>query len=157
MMLFLSHLSPRNDMERAHMVFVAIFAFAGAAYAGMTDPSTPSCAACVERVAAVDSTTQKSAAQARTRVGLAVSVLPPEQRKALGIEFGLRVEAVDPATDITGKINAGDVVVAVNDDKFATVDQFNALVARHKPGDTVALLVLRGADRLYIPVKVLAK
>ena len=112
-----------------------------------------------EHVAAAAAGAPKSLAeeQSRTRLGLTVSVLPPAQRKALGVEFGVRIEAVDPAADITGKVNRGDVIVAVNDEKFSSLGELDKLVARHKPGSTVALLVRRGDERLYVPVKVLGK
>ena len=48
-----------------------------------------------------------------TQLGLAFSVLPPAERKALGVGFGLVVGRVDPTAD-AGPIQRGDVITAIN-------------------------------------------
>jgi serine protease Do len=145
------------------MIVVRITLIAGSLIATLacaqTAPPSGAAQGSASAVAAVDGEAKKAATaeQSRTRVGLTVSALPLAQSKALGVEFGLRVETVDPAADITGKVNPGDVIVALNDEKFSSIAEFDALVARHKAGTTVALLVLRGTERVYVPVKVLGK
>ncbi|MBV8030317.1 MAG: DegQ family serine endoprotease [Betaproteobacteria bacterium] len=89
---------------------------------------------------------------ASNELGLAVSELPPEARKQLGVDYGLVVE------DVTGSsqsaIQPGDVIVAVGSEHFHSIDEFRNLVARHKKGESVALLVRRGDASLYVPVPV---
>jgi serine protease Do len=94
-----------------------------------------------------------AAAPKADRLGLSVHVLPAEQRRALGIKFGLVVETIDPAARAP-QLNPGDVIVGINNTEFASLEQFNAIVAQQKPGTSVALLVRRGDAALYIPVKV---
>lgn len=94
-----------------------------------------------------------AAPQKSNRLGLTVSVLPPAQRKALGVKFGLVVEAVEPAADV-GQIRRGDVIAAINNVEFSSVEQFNEIVDKQKPGGNVALLVKRGDASLFIAADV---
>jgi serine protease Do len=88
-----------------------------------------------------------------SNMGLAVRELAPEERKALGVDYGLVV------TDVADKLAAspirpGDVIVAVNQNRFKSLEEFNRLIASQKAGAQVALLVRRGQGALYIPVEV---
>jgi serine protease Do len=94
-----------------------------------------------------------AAAPKANRLGLGVRILPPEQRKALGVAFGLVVETIDPAARAP-QLNPGDVIVGLNNTEFESLEHFNEIVAKQKPGTSVALLVRRGDATLYIPVKV---
>ena len=85
-------------------------------------------------------------------LGLVVSELPPPARKALGVEYGLVVEAVEGAADTP--VRRGDIILGVNQEKLTSLEQFNRLLAQQKAGGAVALLVRRGDDLLYVPMKV---
>jgi serine protease Do len=91
--------------------------------------------------------------EARNRLGLAVSELPPAQRKSLGVKFGVVVEAVQGLAEKT-QIRRGDVISAVNNTDLSSIQQFNDIVTRQKPGSSVALLVHRGDSSLYIPIEI---
>jgi serine protease Do len=92
---------------------------------------------------------------AANALGLAVSELPPEGRKALGVDYGLVVEDVAPnGAAARSPLQRGDVIVAVGQEKFSSVEEFTKLVDRHKKGDSVALLVRRGEGALYVPLEV---
>ena len=94
----------------------------------------------------------KPAAEA---LGLAVSELPPEGRKALGVDYGLVVQEVSPnGAAARSPLQPGDVIVAVGQDRFKSIEEFKKLVERHKKGDSVALLVRRGEGALYVPLEV---
>ena len=87
------------------------------------------------------------------RLGLAVRELPAEDRKALGVEFGLVVlEVARPNAGMP--IMPGDVIVAVNQKPFKSLEEFNKLIADAPKGQTLALLVRRGEGALYVPVEV---
>jgi len=90
-------------------------------------------------------------AQASNRLGLTVRELAPEQRKALGIGYGLLVEGV---AGQAGQIQRGDIIIAVNNVYFRTIDEFNKIVQQQPPGGIVALLVRRGDAALYIPIRI---
>jgi serine protease Do len=86
-------------------------------------------------------------------LGLIVSELPPAQRKALGVEYGLVVEDVQGAAAET-PIRRGDIIIGVNQERLTSLEQFNQTLSQQKPGSSVALLVRRGDDVLYVPIKI---
>jgi serine protease Do len=84
------------------------------------------------------------------RLGIIVSVLPPSERKALGVDFGLVVQGVQkPGVPL----RPGDVIVAVNRSRFGSLEEFRKLIAEQQ-GETVALLVRRAEGTVYVPVDV---
>jgi serine protease Do len=85
------------------------------------------------------------------RLGLVVSELPPAQRRALGIEYGLVVESAEASRT---PLRPGDVIVGVGRESFKSLEDFNRLIGEQKQGDTVALLVRRGEATVYVPVEV---
>jgi serine protease Do len=89
--------------------------------------------------------------EAHNRLGLALRELPAADRKALGIDYGLVV--VDVA-NAAGPIMPGDVIVAVNQEQFKSLEEFNRLLAQAKKGESVALLVRRGEAAVYVPLVV---
>jgi serine protease Do len=91
--------------------------------------------------------------QAGNNLGLAVSELPPEGRKALGVDYGLVVEDISGAPAGNSGIQPGDVIVAVGQQRFGSLDEFNKLIAQRKKGESVPLLVRRGESALYVPVQ----
>jgi serine protease Do len=86
-----------------------------------------------------------------SRAGLVLSELTPQLRERLKIDHGLLVrKAAGPAQ--RAGIEPGDVILAVNDIPVTTLSAFEQQLAR-SPGGTVALLVKRGAETLYLPLK----
>jgi serine protease Do len=74
------------------------------------------------------------------KLGLAVTEVSPEQRKALKLQGGVAVEAVDgPA--LGAGIQPGDVILRVNNVDIKDVRGFNEAVAKLDPKKPVALLV----------------
>jgi serine protease Do len=86
------------------------------------------------------------------RLGLTVRELAPPQRKSLGIEYGLIVEGVNPGPNM--QVQRGDIIIAVNNIYFKSLEEFNRVVQKQAPGSVIALLVRRGDAALYIPVRV---
>jgi serine protease Do len=89
--------------------------------------------------------------QKANRLGLVVSELPSAQRRALGVDYALVVEAADSARS---PLRPGDVIVGVGRETFKSVEDFERLLETLKQGDTVALLVRRGEATVYVPVEV---
>ena len=84
------------------------------------------------------------------RAGLALAELPARQLERLRIDHGLAVRAVSgPA--VRAGLQEGDVVLAINNVPTVTVAAFEQQLAR--AGATVALLIKRGPDTLYLPLK----
>lgn len=88
-----------------------------------------------------------------SRGGLAVSELTADQRRELGIDHGLLVEEVAGDAARAG-VRVGDLILAVNNGKVATVEAFRKAIAAVPKGKSAALLVRRGEGSLYIPLKI---
>lgn len=88
-----------------------------------------------------------------SRGGLALSELTADQRRELGIAHGLLVEEVTGDAARAG-IRVGDVILAVNNGKVATVEAFRKAIATVPKGKSAAILVRRGEGSLYIPLKI---
>ena len=87
------------------------------------------------------------------RQGLSVVDLTPEQRAQLRIAGGVLVEDAQGNAARAG-IRRGDVIVAVNNIEIKTAEQFNALIAQVERGRNVALLVRRGENSIYVPLRI---
>ncbi|MCX7628156.1 MAG: DegQ family serine endoprotease [Methylophilaceae bacterium] len=87
------------------------------------------------------------------RLGLQLRELTPQQKKKLGGKSGVLVVDVQGNAAQAG-IRRGDVILAVNNTEVTGIEQFNKLVDAVGAGKTVALLVQRGENTLYVPVKV---
>ncbi|HYN11901.1 MAG TPA: DegQ family serine endoprotease [Burkholderiales bacterium] len=92
-------------------------------------------------------------AKETNRLGLAVRELPAAERKTLGVDYGVLVTDVSRSAE-GSPIQPGDVIIAVNQSKFASLEEFDKLIAAREKGETVALLVRRGEGALYVTVPV---
>ena len=88
-----------------------------------------------------------------SRGGLVLSELSAEQRRALDIEQGVLVEDATGDAARSG-IRTGDVILAVNNIKIASVAGFRKAMAAVPVGKSVAILIRRGEGSLYIPLKI---
>jgi len=86
---------------------------------------------------------------AHSKLGLALRTLTPEEARQIGGKGGLVVENATGAAARAG-IRRGDVVLSVNGEPVANVEQLRALVA--KASKRVALLIQRGDAKLFVPV-----
>jgi serine protease Do len=93
------------------------------------------------------------AQKSSNRLGLVVRELAPTQRKGLGIEYGVVVESIANPSPGT-QVQRGDIIIAVNNVYFKSIEEFNRIVQQQPAGSIVALLVRRGDAALYIPVRV---
>jgi serine protease Do len=85
------------------------------------------------------------------RLGLALRPLEPVERRQSGIGQGLLIEDVGGAA-AAADIQPGDVLLAVNGKPVTSVEQVRDLVG--KASKSVALLIQRGNDRIFIPVRI---
>lgn len=84
------------------------------------------------------------------RLGLALRPLSPQEQQAVGAP-GLVVQQAAGAAARAG-IEPGDVILSLNGVPASSVEQVRAEVARAK--GTVALLVQRGRDKIFVPVRI---
>ncbi|MDB5874024.1 MAG: protease Do, partial [Ramlibacter sp.] len=101
-----------------------------------------------EKVAKDDSGPQ---AAAGGKLGLALRPLQPEEKRQSGISDGLVVQEVSGAAARAG-LEAGDVILAVNGAPVKSIEQVRAAVA--KSDKSVALLIQRGEDKIFVPVRI---
>jgi serine protease Do len=65
------------------------------------------------------------------------------------VHGGLLVEDVNGPAAVAG-IQSGDVILSLNGNAVTSVEQLRSLVG--KAGKSVALLVERGDDKIFVPV-----
>jgi len=98
-----------------------------------------------------DASADDSGAQAgHGRLGLALRGLTPQEQQAVGAPGLLVQQAAGPAA--RAGIQAGDVILSINGVPASSVDQVRTEVKRAK--GTVALLVQRGDDKIFVPVRI---
>lgn len=92
-----------------------------------------------------------ASADQKGRLGLALRPLQPGERSEAKVAGGLLVEQVSGAAARAG-VQPGDVIVSVNGQPVQSVDQVKSIVA--KADKSVALLVQRGDEQVFVPVRV---
>jgi len=93
----------------------------------------------------------------RAKLGVHIDRVSKETMKALGLKNtkGALVRQVEAgsAADKAG-IQAGDVIIGLDGEAIKRVHDLPIRVARHKPGDTVRVEIVRNGKRRVIPVTV---
>jgi serine protease Do len=87
------------------------------------------------------------------KIGLTLKELTPQQKKRLNGKNGLLVVESLGAAAQAG-IRRGDVVLGINNSEAQSVDWFNKQINAIAAGKTIAILVFRGENTLYVPIKV---
>jgi serine protease Do len=90
------------------------------------------------------------AAPGQGRLGLALRPLQPGEQREAGVEGGLLIEQASGPAARAG-VQGGDVLLAVNGTPARDVAQVRSVVT--KAGKSVALLVMRDGERIFVPVR----
>ena len=85
------------------------------------------------------------------RLGLALRPLERGEARQAGVSGGLLVEDASGAAARAG-VESGDVLLAVNGAPVSSIEQVRSVVARS--GKSVALLIQRGEDKIFVPVHI---
>jgi len=85
------------------------------------------------------------------KLGLALRPLDPMEKRQSGIPSGLLIEDAGGAAQMAG-VQPGDVLLSVNGKPVSSVAQVRDVVG--KSSKSVALLIQRGDDRIFIPVRI---
>ncbi|MDP2256458.1 MAG: DegQ family serine endoprotease [Polaromonas sp.] len=91
----------------------------------------------------------KKDAPGQGRLGLALRPLQPDERQEAGIDSGLVVQQASGPAALAG-VQAGDVLLSINGIPVKNIDQVRATVAKSQK--SVALLILRGDSKIFVPV-----
>jgi serine protease Do len=86
-----------------------------------------------------------------SRLGLSLRPLEPVERRQSGIASGLVIEDANGAAANAG-VQAGDVLLSINGRAVTSVQQVRDAVG--KSTKSVALLIQRGSDKIFIPVRI---
>jgi serine protease Do len=87
------------------------------------------------------------------RIGLLLKEATPQQRKKLNGKNALLVIDAQGAVAQAG-VRRGDMILGLNNTEVQSLEQFNKQLASFAAGKTIALLVLRGENTLYVPIKI---
>jgi serine protease Do len=85
------------------------------------------------------------------KLGLALRPLDPMERRQSGIATGLLIEDAGGPAQVAG-IQPGDVLLSVNGKPVNSVEQVRDVVG--KSSKSVALLIQRGDEKIFIPVRI---
>ena len=86
-----------------------------------------------------------------SRLGLSLRALDPNERRQSGIMSGLVIEDAGGAAASAG-VQPGDVLLSVNGRAVNSVGEVRDVVG--KSSKSVALLIQRGGDKIFIPVRI---
>jgi serine protease Do len=86
-----------------------------------------------------------------SKLGLALRPLAPVEKRESGLTGGLVVEDADGPAANAG-VQPGDVLLSINGRAVGSIDQVRDAVG--KSSKSVALLIQRGSDKIFIPVRI---
>jgi serine protease Do len=89
-----------------------------------------------------------------SRLGMTLAEPTAQQREQLNIAGGILVEEVAQGPAARAGIRKGDVILAINNQDIKSLEQFGQMVGQFEKGRIVALLVRRGGNALYIPLRI---
>ncbi|NRR33779.1 DegQ family serine endoprotease [Oxalobacteraceae bacterium] len=115
---------------------------------GKTEQLTATLANASDKVASAER--GDSTASAKLKLGLALRPLDAAEKRQSGITSGLLIEDAGGAAASAG-VQPGDVLLSVNGRPVNSVEQVREVVA--KSDKSVALLIQRGDDKIFIPVR----
>jgi len=102
-----------------------------------------------EKVAKAEPREQSAAGGGK--LGLALRPLQDAEKRQSGIKEGLLVEDVSGAAARAG-VEPGDVVLSINGTPAKTVEQARSAISKSEK--SVALLIQRGEDKIFVPVRI---
>lgn len=86
------------------------------------------------------------------KLGLALRPLQPQEKRQAGVDSGLLIEdAAGPSAQ--AGVQAGDVLLAINGTPAQSLEQVREVVAK-ATNKSVALLIQRGDDKIFVPVRI---
>lgn len=89
-------------------------------------------------------------ATGKGQLGLSLRPLDPDERREVGVKEGLVIEQARGPAAAAG-VQPGDVLLAINGAPAKDIEQVRAAMA--KAGKSVALLIERNGDKIFVPVR----
>ncbi|CAN7437320.1 DegQ family serine endoprotease [Caballeronia sp. LjRoot34] len=91
-------------------------------------------------------------ASASNTLGIAVNDIPADQKKALKLTNGVMVDAVEGPAARAG-FQKGDIILRIGDTDITSAKQFDAVAQNVDPSKMVAVLVRRGDNTQFVPLR----
>ncbi|MEA3118185.1 MAG: serine protease Do, partial [Paraburkholderia sp.] len=91
-------------------------------------------------------------AQPRNPLGVTVRDISPDQKKAQNLHGGVEVQSVEGPAARVG-LEKGDIILRIGVTDVASAKDFDHAVAHLDPQKTVAVLVRRGDDTQFVPMR----
>jgi len=91
------------------------------------------------------------------QTGLKVEIVTSEVAKELGLPQvqGLVITEVIPGSSADDMgLQRGDVILEANRTEVSSIDEWDGVISKLEPGDTLLLLVFRSGHTYYVPIKV---
>ena len=91
------------------------------------------------------------------QTGLKVQMVTPEIAKEAGLPWvkGLAItEVISGSSADDMGLQPGDIILEANRVEVSTVDEWEKVISKLEPGDTLLLLVFRSGHTYYVPIKV---
>jgi serine protease Do len=85
-------------------------------------------------------------------LGIAVSDIPADQKKSLKVTNGVIVDAVEGPAARAG-FQKGDIILRIGDTDITSAKQFDAVAQNVDPSKMVAVLVRRGDNTQFVPLR----
>jgi serine protease Do len=91
----------------------------------------------------------------RSRIGVQIQDVSAEDAEVYGLEAvsGVLVQAVTPGGPSENQLEQEDVIVALDDEPIGYTAELQAKIVEHRPGDRVALTVIRDGDEIDVTVR----
>lgn len=90
--------------------------------------------------------------RATNSLGIAVNDIPADQQKTLKVHGGVQVDQVDGPAARAG-LAKGDLILRVGDTDISSAKQFDEVTAHLDPQKMIALLVRRGDNTQFVPLR----
>jgi len=94
---------------------------------------------------------QADDAVGKGKLGLALRPLQPQEKREAHVDSGLLVEDAAGPAGLAG-VQPGDLLMAINGTPVSSVDQVREAVSRSDK--SVALLIQRGGNKIFVPVRI---
>jgi serine protease Do len=88
----------------------------------------------------------------QAKLGVSVRPLTSQEQAQIQLKQGLLVEEVGKGPAANAGIQPGDVILAVNGDQVSSVTQLHDKLSPN--AKNIALLVMRGDNKIYVPIKI---
>jgi len=97
---------------------------------------------------------EESKTTSDNRLNVRVADLTAEQRKELGIDGGILVEAVGDGPAGDAGVREGDIILRIDGDLIEDVDDFEKTIRKLPVGKSVAILIQRRGGPIFLALKI---